>query len=333
MEQEINVEKNNEQLMLARQALMRATKNPKLSKYINEEMVEEALSKVHICSSFEEFANRVKDVCKEEGIEFSNEYLNNTDAVIDVKTGDINVLNVEIETIVHEAVHHMSKKNGENGIIEIAKQLAKDDSNWEGMKENHIELLNEAITQYITKIILEGKMDKKTTYDYGLDVLESYEKATNGYEKENNNILTAYFNKDKESLAYIAKDFNRGGILKWNKMLESFFMYHVGVNEANLSLLKKCIKRKDIDAHLENVSERYKTYKHKDFEHPVDEEPDIREKLNMDTSKKVKESGGVVTEEKYEEIYGGQPHMTKAQAFAAIKAKIEARKREEGKYK
>ena len=304
-----NEEVDRKQLDLAKRMLISATKNPRLSKYISEDMIEEIISKVYIAKSVDDYMQKVREQyakAKNQNEEEIEEYEMNEETdmssrgmcfeeviLINYRENKENIY----QTIIHEIVHYLSVKDKENGILQLGKELAEENSDWEGVKAAMIESLNESITQYITRMILGKNIKMETSYDYGVDVLEAYTKATNGYEEEQNNILEAYFNKDKEALKHISSDFNLEGDRMWQDMLKSFLVYDVAMSENKFYLLKHCISNEAIKKHMKKISTKYAT---------------------RTSNKKLDDEKTVITE-KYEKIYNEEPVMNRDEFFRQMR--------------
>lgn len=243
----------------AKQALLRASKNPKLGKYITEEKINEAFSNIIICNNEKDFINQIKLIdadAQENDISISG-----MQAFQTVESKKIVLRNnCDIDKIVHEAVHYFSLAGKDTGILGIGNELISDKENpdWNTLNKLHIDVLNEAITHYITQEILpERKVED--AYTYGGIFLRDYAKASGNMDK----VLDAYFAKDKNALDFIAKDVNKEGLINWHDIIEISGIYQY----TNMRIFRNFAKnfercnteRKRINTLIERINQRNKT--------------------------------------------------------------------------
>lgn len=260
----LSSEKNtNNNIALAKQVLLRASKDSRFSKYINENNIDSIMANIVVCKDLDEFKKQFK--LNDQGnskFESEREFdmtMQTLRAFQNPENGKIILKpNCGLDTIVHEIVHAISVKNKETGILKNGKELLTESSNWKGLDESHITALNEAMTHYITRELLP-ELEISSAYNYGADFLDKYVKATNGYEINQNNILEAYFNQNKNALEYIANDVNKSGKLTWSDVIESSLI-HQGVNMMIFPVryLKKCNTKEELDELMNAISNEYK---------------------------------------------------------------------------
>ena len=215
-----NVENVYENMMIVKNIMERATTNPKFNKYITKEKVNEALSNIIICMTDEQFDKEAEKVIEGSSKEEEHKGRRAFQAVESRKIVFRN--DCSVEEMVHEIVHYSSLDDESTGIIGIGKELIQDEKNkdWNNLNQLHIDVLNEAMTHYITQeLIPEYKVDD--AYNYGAEFLKNYSNASGNEEK----IFNAYFNKDKEDLDYIAKDINKENIASWHDIIEICGVY------------------------------------------------------------------------------------------------------------
>lgn len=260
----LSSEKNtNNNITLAKQVLLRASKDSRFSKYINENNIDSVMSKIIVCKDLDEFKKQFK-LNDQGSTKFDSESdfnmrMEGMKAFQNPENGKIILKpNCGVDTIVHEIVHAISVKNKETGILKNGKELLTESSNWKGLDESHITALNEAMTHYITRELLP-ELEISSAYNYGADFLDKYVKATNGYEINQNNILEAYFNQDKNALEYIANDIDKSGKLKWPDVIESSLIYQaVNMMILPFRYLKKCHTKEELDELMIVISNKYK---------------------------------------------------------------------------
>lgn len=252
----------NENIELARQVLLRASKEDRFSKYIDASNISLVMSNIIVCNDINDFKRQFKlnaygnsnfqtDTEFDMAMETLNAFQNPEKGKIVLKAG------CGLDTIIHEMVHGISVKNKETGIIQIGKDLIGKSNNFKDVSESQIGVLNEAMTHYITRELLP-ELQISSAYNYGADFLRQYVDATNGYEIKNNNILDAYFNKNKNSLDYIAKDINESGILTWPNILESCeIAQYVNSMMLPIRYLKRCNTKDEIEQLMKEISNRY----------------------------------------------------------------------------
>lgn len=205
----------------AKQALLRASKDPKLGKYITEDKINEALSNIIVCNSQEDFINQVRLI--DPDVKENDTSISGMQAFQAVESKKIVLRNdCDVDKIVHEAVHYFSLDGKDTGVLEIGNELIsdKENPNWNTLNKLHVDVLNEAITHYITQEILpERKVED--AYTYGGIFLRDYAKSSGNMDK----ILDAYFGKDKDALDFIAKDVNKEGLINWHDIIEISGVY------------------------------------------------------------------------------------------------------------
>ena len=218
----------------AKQALLRASKDPKLGKYITEDKINEALSNTIICHTNEAFVKQVKLVVPD--IDENDPSMFGRIAFQAVESKKIVLRNnCNLEDIVHEIVHYCSLDGKDTGILGVGNELISDKQNpdWNTLNEFHIDVLNEAMTHYITQEVLP-EIKVEDAYNYGGIFLKNYAKASGNMDK----ILDAYFAKDKGSLDFIAKDVNKEGLINWHDIIEVSGVYQY----TNMGIFKNFAK-------------------------------------------------------------------------------------------
>lgn len=249
-------------LNLAKQILLEASKKSNFSPYINEQKINNIMSNIVICKDLDDFKEQFKLNDKGNSKFASESEFNMTMERIrglqNPENGKI-ILKSDcgIDTIIHEMVHALSIKNQSTGILKIGEELINENENWKNIEKDHIDILNEAMTHYITRELLP-ELEISSAYNYGADFLKQYKQVTNDYEEENN-ILEAYFKQNKEALNYIAQDINKSGLLTWHDVLESSLIYQY-VNSMILPVkyLKKCCTKETIEKTMNSIANRYK---------------------------------------------------------------------------
>ena len=221
-----------ENLELAKQALIRATENPVLSKYITKEAVEKVMQTIKLCKTDEEYAEEYekhaldsmkrqgKEITKED-IEYFKELATSTMAAQDYDTNEILLRpETDVDTIVHEAIHGIAIKDGVSGINKIGEALIEEKENgWEDLKKFDITVLDESITEFITKLVIPER-EGDSAYAYGVDIIENYHNVCSR-SSSSEKLFEAYFNKDQKALKDIANDFNSVDENTWDKIVKS----------------------------------------------------------------------------------------------------------------
>ena len=143
--------------------------------------------------------------------------------------------NCRVEVIVHELNHFLSINKKEPGLELITRKLLPNDiekrlnirfqgSRNEDIKNAYSEALNEAVTLYITRKMLP-ELNVTDAYNYGATFLDSYIKACEGHEKNiEQELLSAYYNGNKNSLNYIINHINGVEENYFFKILDSMFI-------------------------------------------------------------------------------------------------------------
>lgn len=252
----------NENIELARQVLLRASKEDRFSKYIDASNINLVMSNIIICNDVNDFKRQFKlnddgnsnfqtDAEFDMAMETMKAFQNPENGKIILKA------DCDLGTIIHEIVHSISVKNKETGIIQIGKDLIGKSNNFKDINESQIGVLNEAMTHYITRELLP-ELQISSAYNYGADFLKQYVTATNGYEIKNNNILDAYFNKNENSLDYIAQDINKSDILTWSNIMESCeISQYVNSMMLPIRYLKKCNTKDELEQLMKEISNKY----------------------------------------------------------------------------
>lgn len=203
----------------AKEALLKASKHPKLGKYITEDKITEAFKNSVFCYTDEAFLKNVKKIDPTA----TTRDIISLSAFQDVENKKIILKgNCSIEQFIHEVVHYISLNGKDTGILGIGTELINDtqNSDWNGLDLEDIDALNEAITHYITQVILPEK-DIQDAYTYGGNFLKNYSNESGNIDK----ILDAYFGKDKDSLNFIAKDVNKEGLINWHDIIKVSKIY------------------------------------------------------------------------------------------------------------
>lgn len=252
----MEISKTHQNIAKAKELLLRASTNPTLGKYITKDKIDSALANIVICDSDEEFIKQVKLVVPD--IDEDDQAISGMRAFQAVESKKIVFRdNCNIETIIHELVHYFSVDGKDTGILGIGDALINDDQNhdWNGLNSLHIDVLNEAMTHYITQeIVPEIKVED--AYQYGANFLKDYAEASGNMDK----ILDAYFNKNKGALDSIAKDVNRHGVISWHDILEISGVYQYTQMRIFRNFEKnfeRCAnERKRIDVLISKISQR-----------------------------------------------------------------------------
>jgi hypothetical protein len=240
----------------AKQALLKASMNPKLGKYITEDKISEALSNIIVCNSEEEFITQVRLI--DPDVKENDTSISGMQAFQAVESKKIVLRNdCDVDKIVHETVHYFSLDGKDTGILGIGNELINDKENpdWNTLNKFHVDVLNEAITHYITQEILpERKVED--AYTYGGIFLRDYAKASENMDK----ILDTYFAKDKDALDFIAKDINKEGLINWHDIIEVSGVYqytNMGIFRNFAKNFEKCnTERKRINTLIEKINQR-----------------------------------------------------------------------------
>lgn len=255
-----------ENISKVKHILFKASNNPQFSKYITEDKIQEALSNTIVCKDEDEFIKQVDLVVpgasKEASLIYGLKAFQAVESKKIVLRNDCNV-----ETITHELVHYFSLDDKGTGILNIGEEIISDKENhdWDKVNPLHIDVLNEAMTHYITQELLPD-VKVEDAYTYGANFLEDYAKASGNSDK----ILESYFGKNKDSLDFIAKDINKEGIISWHDILEAS-----GVHQyTNMRIFKrfeqnykKCAdERKRIDNLITTIQNKNKDSKNVSLE-------------------------------------------------------------------
>lgn len=249
----------------AKQALLRASKHPVLGKYITEAKINEALSNIIICHTERAFIDQIKLV--DPSVEEDNISISGMTAFQVVESRKIVLRNnCDVEHIIHEMVHFFSLYGKDTGVLGIGNELIsdKDNPDWNTLNELHIDVLNEAITHYISQEVLpERKIED--AYTYGANFLRDYAKASGNFDK----ILAAYFAKDKKALDFIAKDVNKENLINWHDIIEISGVYqytNMGIFRNFAKNFERCnTERKRINTLIERISQRNRSTHNQDF--------------------------------------------------------------------
>lgn len=250
-------------LNLAKQILLEASKKSKYKSYIDESKIDYIMSNIVICKDLDDFKKQFK-LNDNGNSKFDSE--SEFNITMELVKGLQNPENGKIilksdcgiDTIVHEIVHALSIKNKHTGILKIGEDLIKENDCWKNVEMEHVSVLNEAITHYITRDLLP-ELEISSAYNYGADFLKQYKQATDGYEEQVNNILEAYFKQNKGALNHIAQDINKSGVLTWYDVLESSLIYQY-VNSMVLPVryLKNCFTKEELEKMLSVITTKYK---------------------------------------------------------------------------
>lgn len=220
---------------------------------ITEDQIKEAINKVHICKDNDEFKKlyiKYGELTKEE----INLCLYQTAAFYVKETGEIIFPpTISLDTLIHELCHSLSYFNNECSIKIIARELQKEDKNWENITELHINILNEALTDFITGLLLTKNIH--SAYSNGSKFFQKY-----AYDEINlNEILDAYFAQNKEALASIATKINSVKENLWFEILDSALIYQaVNLLLIPIKNIDKCKKEEEMDAIIEDLKAKRK---------------------------------------------------------------------------
>lgn len=249
---------------IARAVLLRASDNPKLSKYFNKNEIESAINNIIICKDEQEFKERYKNLnagMDSESLERKVKIVAGFYYKGKIVLPPTTVLSV----IVHELMHLLSGA----GIKEIAGELIKEKLDWQGISLGEIRSLDEAFTEAITRIVLP-EIKASCTYDVGAKFISKLYFLCEKYNKSPERIFDAYFKKDKYALESIENDFNNISLSKIKIIPKS------GINENVWKIILKSITNEeqfliydsvilgtvDLEKVLDSLEDSYYRYKY-----------------------------------------------------------------------
>lgn len=178
-----------------------------LSKYVNNEMLQEIYSSIRVCHSNEKFVETYKENLTRKERESLSEF----DIPMAFVNVELNLIYIKygtpIEVVVHEIVHSISNKlKKDTGIKEVMENYIREKGISLEDEEFVIDSFNEAITHYITQLLIP-EIKVSDGYNYGASIIGKYSNTLLECGRDSNLILDAYFKGNQQAFNSMGNDF------------------------------------------------------------------------------------------------------------------------------
>lgn len=202
---------------MVRSIFLRAHNSKELSEYFNNETLNNLFSNIIVCRNEESLKKHfLKTLDPQDRKNIS--YFDIPEAFTVIADNKIYIKETaKIDVIVHELIHFISnKKNNGSGIKDLAQLYYNNQKKLDTNKVLEIDSLNEAITHFITQLLIP-EINVNDGYNYGASIIQKYYNMCKELNEKPNRVFDSYFKGNINAFDSIIKDFG----IYWDNLLSS----------------------------------------------------------------------------------------------------------------